>query len=196
MAGSLPTSFLRPAWRDAVLDAGQRRSAASGRRPPCSRCATGCAPATSGSRAAGNGAPSRTSSSRPPLFAAMREAGPLPVAVPATAEEYLAERRALLDRRLAEVAAKAAADRLEDVRIKGDELKITPLKAVTPEEAEDLAEPALRHGAERAHHRPARRGGPLDRVQRAPSPTCTPACRPTTAASCSPRCWPTPPTSA
>ena len=75
----------------------------------------------------------------PALFAAMREAGPLPVAAPATAEEYLAERRALLERRLAEVAAKAAADRLEDVRIKGDELKITPLKAVTPEEAETLA---------------------------------------------------------
>jgi hypothetical protein len=53
----------------------------------------------------------------PALFAAMREAGPLPVAAPATAEEYLAERRALLEQRLAEVAAKAAADRLEDVRI-------------------------------------------------------------------------------
>ena len=65
----------------------------------------------------------------PALFAAMREAGPLPVAALATAEEYLAERRALLERRLAEVAAKAAADRLEDVRINGDELKITPLKA-------------------------------------------------------------------
>ena len=76
----------------------------------------------------------------PALFAAMREAGPLPVAAPATAEEYLAERRALLERRLSEVAAKAAADRLEDVRIKGDELKITPLKAATPEEAEILAD--------------------------------------------------------
>ena len=70
----------------------------------------------------------------------MREAGPLPVAVPATAEEYLAERRALLEQRLAEVAAKAAADRLEDVRIKDGELKVTPLKAVTPEEAEALAD--------------------------------------------------------
>ncbi|MGB6639121.1 MAG: Tn3 family transposase, partial [Bradyrhizobium sp.] len=36
----------------------------------------------------------------PALFAAMREAGPLPVAAPATAGEYLVERRALLDRRL------------------------------------------------------------------------------------------------
>ena len=41
----------------------------------------------------------------PALFDAMCEAGPLPVAAPATAEEYLAERRALLERRLAEVAA-------------------------------------------------------------------------------------------
>ena len=132
----------------------------------------------------------------PALFAAMREAGPLPVAVPATAEEYLAERRALLERRLAEVAAKAAADRLEDVRIKGDELKISPLKAVTPEEAEALADRLYGMMPNVAHHQPARRGGSLDRLQRAPSPTCIPACRPMTAASCSPRCWPTPPTSA
>ena len=76
----------------------------------------------------------------PALFAAMREAGPLPVAVPATAEEYLAGRRALLERRLGEVNAKAAADTLEDVRISGGEMKITPLKAITPEAAEDAAE--------------------------------------------------------
>jgi hypothetical protein len=70
----------------------------------------------------------------------MREAGPLPIAAPATAKEYLTERRALLQRRLSEVASKAAADRLEDVRIKGDELKITPLKAATPDEAEILTD--------------------------------------------------------
>ena len=69
----------------------------------------------------------------------MRGAGPLPVAAPATAEAYLAERRALLERRLSEVAGKAAMDGLEDVRIKGDELRISPLKAATPEEAEVLA---------------------------------------------------------
>ena len=61
------------------------------------------------------------------------------VSVPAIAEEYLTDRRALLERRLSEVAAKAAADTLEDVSIKGDELKVSPLKAITPEEAEDLA---------------------------------------------------------
>ena len=76
----------------------------------------------------------------PALFAAMREAGPLPVAVPSTAEKYLAGRRALLERRLGEVNAKAVADTLEDVRISGGEMKITPLKAITPEAAEDAAE--------------------------------------------------------
>ena len=76
----------------------------------------------------------------PALFAAMRQAGPLPVAVPASAEAYLAERRVLLDRRLGEIAAKAAADRLEDVRITRDGMRISPLKAATPEEAEALAE--------------------------------------------------------
>lgn len=70
----------------------------------------------------------------------MREAGPLPVAAPASAAAHLAERKALLERRLAEVAAKAAADKLRDVRIQGEELKITPLKATTPEEVEGLAD--------------------------------------------------------
>ena len=46
----------------------------------------------------------------------------------------------MLDRRLADVSTKAAADALEDTRIKGGDMKISPLKAVTPEAAEDLAE--------------------------------------------------------
>ena len=45
----------------------------------------------------------------------MRKAGPLPVAVAATAGEYLAERRALLDRRMGEINIKAAADALDDL---------------------------------------------------------------------------------
>ncbi len=39
-----------------------------------------------------------------------------------------------------EINAKAAADTLEGVRIKDGEMKITPLKAITPEAAEDAAE--------------------------------------------------------
>ena len=46
----------------------------------------------------------------------------------------------MLDRCLTEVAAKAAADTLEDVRIKEGELKVTPLKSVTPEAAEAAAD--------------------------------------------------------
>jgi TnpA family transposase len=138
--GSLPTSFLRPAWREAL----QTAEGTSERR--VWEAATLLALRdrlragdiwVEGSR---QWRAVEDQLIPPALFAAMREAGPLPVAVPATAEAYLAERRATLDRRLVEVAAKAAADRLEDVRIAGDALRISPLKAATPEEAEALAE--------------------------------------------------------
>src|SRR5215212_7311627 len=103
---SLPTGFLRPAWREAVLSAGS--------------------------------AERRTWEAATLL--ALRDrlrAGDIWVE---GSRQYRAERRALLERRLAEVNAKAVADALQDVRIKGDELKVSPLKAITPEAAEDLAE--------------------------------------------------------
>ena len=164
---SLPTSFLRPAWREAVLGA-----ESVSRRRRIWEAATLLALRdrlragdiwVEGSR---QWRAVEDQLIPPALFAAMREAGPLPVAVPATAEEYLAERRALLERRLAEVAAKAAADRLEDVRIKGDELKITPLKAVDTRGGRDPGRPAVWDDAQPSHHQPARRGGSLDRFQR------------------------------
>jgi hypothetical protein len=136
---SLPTSFLRPAWRDAVGDAGgeaRRVWEAATLLALRDRLRAGDI-WVEGSR---QWRAVEDQLIPPALFAAMREAGPLPVAVPPTAEAYLAEWRATLDRRLAEVAAKAAADRLEDVRIARDALRISPLKAVTPEEAEMLAE--------------------------------------------------------
>src|SRR4051794_22576872 len=136
---SLPTGFLRPAWREAVLSAGsaERRTwEAATLLALRDRLRAGDI-WVEGSR---QWRAVEDQLIPPALFAAMREAGPLPVAVPATAEEYLAERRALLERRLAEVNAKAVADALQDVRIKGDELKVSPLKAITPEAAEDLAE--------------------------------------------------------
>jgi TnpA family transposase len=140
---SLPVSFLRPAWRDAVLDSAPKGHVEHRR--------TWEAAVLLALRDRLRGGDIWVEGSRqwravedqlisPPLFAAMREAGPLPVAVPETAQEYLAERRAVLQRRLTEVNAKAEADALEDVRIRGDELKISPLKAVTPEEAEVAAE--------------------------------------------------------
>jgi hypothetical protein len=136
---SLPPSFLRPAWREAVLNAGgaeRRIWEAATLLALRDRLRAGDI-WVEGSR---QWRAVEDQLIGPALFAAMREAGPLPVAAPATAGEYLAERRALLDRRLCEVAAKAAADKLEDVRINGDGLKITPLKAVTPEAAETLAD--------------------------------------------------------
>ena len=75
-----------------------------------------------------------------PLFAAMKQAGSLPVAVPLDCAVYLQQRRDLLDERLRSIADKAQRDQLEDVRVRGSSLKITPLKAVTPEAAEALAD--------------------------------------------------------
>jgi hypothetical protein len=71
-----------------------------------------------------------------PVFAAMREAGPLPVPLPGSAAEWLAGRRQVLARRLGEVATKVCADALEDVSLRAGRLRISPLKAVTPDEAE------------------------------------------------------------
>ena len=76
-----------------------------------------------------------------PVFSAMREAGPLPIAVADTAAVWLAERKALLTRRLAEIEVKASTDTLEDVRIAEGRLRISPLRAVTPDEAEDALAP-------------------------------------------------------
>lgn len=136
---SLPTSFLRPAWRDAVQGAGggaRRVWEAATLLALRDRLRAGDL-WVEGSR---QWRAVEDQLLPPALFAAMRQAGPLPVAVPASAEAYLAERRVLLDRRLGEIAAKAAADRLEDVRITRDGMRISPLKAATPEEAEALAE--------------------------------------------------------
>jgi len=72
-----------------------------------------------------------------PMFAAMRAAGPLPVPAPEAARTWLAERRELLGRRLAEVSYKAELDALEDVQLTAGKLRITPLKAATPDEAEN-----------------------------------------------------------
>jgi hypothetical protein len=133
----MPIGFLRPAWRDAVLDAGSDRRIWEAATLLALRDRLRAGDIwVEGSR---QWRAVEDQLIAPALFTAMREAGPLPVAVPATAEAYLADRRAMLARRLAEVEAKAAEDRLEDVRITDGELKVTPLKAITPEAAEDLA---------------------------------------------------------
>ncbi len=137
---SPPTSFLRPAWRNAVRDSGGEGSTKHHRAWEAATLLALRDRLRSGDIWVEGSRQRRAIEDQlipPALFAAMRAAGPLPVAVPATAEEYLAERRALLRRRMGEINAKAAAEVLEDVRITGDALKITPLKAITPEEAED-----------------------------------------------------------
>jgi TnpA family transposase len=140
--GSLPVSFLQPAWRDAVL--GAAHAGGSDRRTwEAATLLTLRGRLRSGDIWVEGSRQWRAVEDQliaPALFQAMRDAGPLPVAVPATAQEYLEGRRALLNRRLAEMAAKAAADTLEDVRIKAGELKVTPLKAVTLEAAEAAAD--------------------------------------------------------
>jgi len=75
-----------------------------------------------------------------PVFDAMREAGPLPIAVATDFATYIEDRRNLLRQRLDQVASKAATDSLVDVRIQGAVLKITPLPPVTPEAADKLAD--------------------------------------------------------
>lgn len=137
---SLPTGFLRPTWRDAVqgADGVQRRRIWEAATLLTLRDRLRAGDVwVEGSRQWRAIEDQLIPSA---LFAAMRDAGPLPVAAPESVEAYLSERRALLDRRLSEVAASAATDRLEDVRIKDDDLKISPLKAVTPDEAEALAD--------------------------------------------------------
>jgi len=69
-----------------------------------------------------------------PVFAAMRDAGPLPMAVGDTALGWLAERKALLVRRVAEVEAKIAFNTLEDVQLANGRSRISPLRAITPHE--------------------------------------------------------------
>lgn len=70
------------------------------------------------------------------VFATMRDAGPLPVAVAGAAAAWLGERKRLLAQSLAEIEAKATAGALEDVELASGKLRISPLRAITPEEAE------------------------------------------------------------
>ena len=79
------------------------------------------------------------------VFAVMKEAGFLPVPIADTATAWLTERRALLAHRLAEIETKAAVDALEDVRITKGRLRISPLRVITPDEAEGALAPLYAH---------------------------------------------------
>lgn len=75
------------------------------------------------------------------LFAALQAANPLPIPAPRSAAAWLADRRALLDRRLADVGRKAELHALEDVLLADGRMRITPLKAVTPVDTEAALAP-------------------------------------------------------
>src|SRR3546814_14907012 len=68
-----------------------------------------------------------------PVFAAMREAGPLPVPAPASAAEWLTDRRALLARRLSELKVTVELDALEDVRLSAGRLPLSPRNPAPPD---------------------------------------------------------------
>ena len=110
---NLPTSFLRPAWRDAVLEVSSAGSVQRRIWEAATLLALRERLRSGDIWVEGSRQWRAVEDQLIPaaLFAAMREAGPLPVTAPATAEEYLSERRVLLDRRLKEMAIKACTGR-------------------------------------------------------------------------------------
>ncbi|MCP1249876.1 Tn3 family transposase [Gluconobacter oxydans] len=71
-------------------------------------------------------------------FAAMRAQGPLPLAINATADTFLSQRRAVLETALNRVTALARKGELSQVRLDAHGLVISPLKAITPPAVEEL----------------------------------------------------------
>src|SRR3954454_3555535 len=70
---------------------------------------------------------------------AHQQAGTLPVAVETYVEQFLAARQVLLDARLRQVDADAAAGSLPEATMTNGVLKTSPLDTRTPPEAEALA---------------------------------------------------------
>lgn len=75
----------------------------------------------------------------PEALRELEQSGTLPVAVDTDFERFIADRRALLDERLAAVDLKAKGGLLPDVTLERGVLKITPIEKTTPPEAEALA---------------------------------------------------------
>lgn len=73
-----------------------------------------------------------------PSFERLKAEGPLPVAVAPACADHLAGRRQMLEAELSTVAALAKAGTLPDASLDGGALKISPLRAITPPEAEAL----------------------------------------------------------
>jgi TnpA family transposase len=136
-----PTGFIRPSWRKSVGTPVDRRLYELAVFAELRKCLRAGDVWVEGSRQFRAVEDQLIAGSQ---FEAMARSGSLPVAVPRDVRAYLEERQAELDHRLDRVEAAAARHGLEDVRIAGATLRITPLKAVTPEAAEDLAARAYR----------------------------------------------------
>jgi TnpA family transposase len=136
---SLPVALLRPGWREAVLagDKANRRTWEVATLLALRDRLRAGDIWVEGSR---QWRAVEDQLITPAVFQTMRQSGPLPVAVPDNAHTWLDKHRELLTRRLTEVADRAARGALEDVRIEGSKLTITPHKANTPEAAEVFAE--------------------------------------------------------
>ena len=75
----------------------------------------------------------------PETLAKLQKGGTLPVAVEADFNQFIADRRILLDERLTAVDAQAVEGKLPDVTVTKGVLKISPIEKSTPPEAEALA---------------------------------------------------------
>ena len=75
-------------------------------------------------------------------FEMLKAEGPLPVEIETEVQRYLESRRSALTQELATVATLAESGELPDVDLAEGDLKITPLRAVTPPEAESLRDAA------------------------------------------------------
>jgi TnpA family transposase len=72
----------------------------------------------------------------PATFAALREKGPLPLAIESGFDQHIGERRERLDRAIERVTVLARQGELPQVRLDENGLMISPLKAITPPAAE------------------------------------------------------------
>jgi TnpA family transposase len=75
-------------------------------------------------------------------FEILKAEGPLPVEIETEVQSYLESRRSALTQELTTVATLAESGKLHDVDLAEGDLKITPLRAVTPPEAESLRDAA------------------------------------------------------
>jgi hypothetical protein len=75
-------------------------------------------------------------------FEILKAEGPLPVEIETEVQSYLESRRSALTQELTTVATLAESGELHDVDLAEGDLKITPLRAVTPPEAVSLRDAA------------------------------------------------------